>query len=61
VRNVSSSILLILVVLAMPSPVGAEFTAYFVGYAVEVPSPLQLLVIGFALLGIGALARKWMS
>jgi len=62
VRNVSRSVLsMLLVVLAMTSPVAADATVYFVGYAVEVPAPLLLLVFGLALLGVGTLVRKWRS
>ncbi len=52
---------MLLVVLAMTSPVGADTTVYVAGYAVEVPAPLQLLVSGLALLGVGGLVRKWTS
>ncbi len=58
-RNVTRSVLpMLLVVLAMTSPVGADMTVYVAGYAVEVPSAIQLLVAGFALLGVGRLVRK---
>gem|GEM_PF-6380495 len=61
-RNVSRSVLpMLLIVLAMTSPVAADATVYFVGYAIEVPAPLQLLVFGLALLGVGTLVRKWRS
>jgi hypothetical protein len=60
VRNVLRSILpMLLVVLAMPSPAGADVTVYVAGHAVEVPVPLQLLMFGFALLSVGGLVRKW--
>jgi len=60
VRNVLRSLLpMLLVVLAMPSPAGADVTVYFAGHAVEVPAPFQLLMIGFALLSIGGLLRTW--
>jgi len=62
VRNVSRSVLLMLLVaLAMTSPVAADATVYFVGYAMSVPAPLLLLVFGLALLGVGGLVRKWRS
>jgi hypothetical protein len=32
---------------------------YIAGAAVEVPAALQLLMLGFALLGVGGLVRKW--
>ena len=61
-RNVSRSILpMLLVVLAMTSPVAADAAVYFVGYAVEVPAPLMLLISGLALVGVGVLVRKWRS
>ena len=62
VRNVSRSVLsMLLVVLAMTSPAAADATVYFVGYAKEVPAPLMLLISGLALVGVGALVRKWRS
>ena len=58
-RNVSRSVLsMLLVVLAMTSPVAADATVYFVGYAMPVPAPLLLLVFGLALLGVGSLVRR---
>ena len=61
-RNVSRSVLpMLLVVLAMTSPVAADATVYFVGYAMPVPAPLLLLVFGLALLGVGGLVRRWRS
>jgi hypothetical protein len=60
VRTVSrSAFLVLLLVLATTSPVGAETTVYLVKYAVLVPPPLALLVGGLALLGVGGLIRKW--
>jgi hypothetical protein len=60
VKNVLRSVLpMLLVVLAMPLPAGADVTVYVAGRAVEVPVPLQLLMFGFALLSIGGLVRKW--
>jgi hypothetical protein len=60
VRTVSRSAFLVLpLVLAMTSPVGAETTVYLANYAVLVPPPLALLVGGLALLGVGGLIRKW--
>ena len=60
VRNVLRSVLpMLLVVLAIPSPSGADVTVYVAGHAVEVPVPLQLLMFGFALLSLGGLLRKW--
>ena len=60
VRNVLRSVLpMLLVVLAIPSPAGADVTVYVAGHAVEVPVPLQLLMFGFALLSLGGLLRKW--
>jgi hypothetical protein len=60
VRNVLRSVLpMFLVVLAMPSPAGADVTVYVAGHAVEVPVPLQLLMFGLALLSVGGLMRKW--
>ena len=56
-----SALLVLLVVLATTSPVGAETTVYLAGYAVSVPPPLALLVCGLALLGVGGLIRKWRS
>jgi hypothetical protein len=62
VRNVSRSVLpMLLVVLAMTSPVAADATVYFVGYAISVPASLLVLVFGLALLGVGGLVRKWRS
>ena len=61
-RNVSRSVFpMLLVVLAMTSPVAADATVYFVSYAMSVPAPLLLLVFGLALLGVGSLVRKWRS
>ena len=60
VRHVLRSVLpMLLVVLAMPSPAGADVIVYVAGHAVEVPAPLQLLMFGFALLSVGGLLRKW--
>ena len=60
VRNVLRSVFpMLLVVLAIPSPSGADVTVYVAGHAVEVPVPLQLLMFGFALLSVGGLLRKW--
>jgi hypothetical protein len=60
VKNVLWSVLpMLLVVFAMPLPAGADMTVYFARAAVEVPAPLQLLMLGFALLGVGGLVRKW--
>ena len=60
VRDVLRSVLpMFLVVLAMPSPAGADVTVYVAGHAVEVPVPLQLLMFGLALLSVGGLMRKW--
>jgi hypothetical protein len=50
---------MLLVVFAMPSPAGADMTVYFARAAMEVPAALQLLMLGFALLGVGGLVRKW--
>jgi hypothetical protein len=59
VRNVLRSVLpMLLVVLAMTSPVAAEATVYFGSYALSVPAPLQLLVFGLALLGVESLVRQ---
>ena len=61
-RNVSRSVLpMLLVVLAMTSPVAADATVYFLGYAKEVPAPVLLLAFGLALVGVGVLVRKWRS
>ena len=61
-RNVLRSVLsMLLVVLAMTSPVAAEATVYLMTYAMSVPAPIQLLVLGLALLGVGSLVRKWTS
>ena len=61
-RNVSRSVLpTLLFVFAMISPVAAETTVYFMGHAISVPAPLQLLVFGLALLGVGSLVWKWRS
>jgi hypothetical protein len=54
----SHSFLSSLLVLATPAAVGAETTIYLMG-PVEVPPPLVLLVGGLALLGLGALSRRW--
>jgi len=60
VRNVLRSVLpMLLVVFAMPSPAGADVTVYIAGHAVEVPAPLQLLILGLALLSVGGLVLKW--
>jgi hypothetical protein len=60
VKNVlCSGLPMLLVVFAMPSPAGADMSVYFAHAAVEVPAALQLLVLGFALLGVGVLVRKW--
>jgi len=50
---------MLLVVFAMPSPAGADMTVYFPRTAIEVPAALQLLLLGFALLGVGGLVRRW--
>jgi len=34
-------------------------TVYIAGQPVEVPVSLQLVMLGFALLGVGGLVRKW--
>jgi hypothetical protein len=47
-----------LVVLATPSPVGAETTLYFGGYAMSVGPPLVLLICGLALLAVGVWIRR---
>src|SRR4029450_7381963 len=47
-----------LVVLATPSPVGAETTIYFTGYAMSVGPPLVLLICGLALLAVGVWIRR---
>ena len=61
-RNVSRSVLpMLLVILATTSPVAADATVYFVGYAMSVPAPLVLLISGLALVGVGVLVRKWRS
>ena len=61
-RNISCSVLrMLLVVLAMTSPVAAEATVYFMTYTLSVPAPLQLLVFGLALFGVGSLVRPWRS
>jgi hypothetical protein len=60
VKNVLCSVFpMLLLVFAMPSPARADMTVYFARAAVEVPAALQLLMLGFALLGIGGLVRKW--
>jgi hypothetical protein len=48
-----------LVVLATPSPVAAETTVYFIGYAMEVAPPIMLLVGGLALIAVGVAIRKF--
>jgi len=53
------SVLSLLLVLATPAAVGAETIIYFVGHPMEVPPPLVLLVGGLALVGLGALFRRW--
>ena len=59
-RNALSSVLpMLLVLFAIPSPAGAEMTVYIAGQPVEVPVSLQLVMLGFALLGVGGLIRKW--
>ena len=65
-RAVSRLVLLMLVVVFAPiPPVAAETTAFFMGYAVSMPSPLVLLMSGWALLGVTASirerSRKWRS
>ena len=50
---------MLLVVCAMPLSAGADMSVYIAGAAVEVPAALQLLMLGFALLGVGGLVRKW--
>lgn len=52
---------MLLVVFAMPSPVGAEATVYFAGYAVEVPAWFQLLIAGMALLGVERLVTEFVK
>jgi hypothetical protein len=60
VKNVlCSGVPMLLVVFAMPSPAEADMTVYFARGAVEVPAALQLLVLGFALVSVGRLVRKW--
>jgi uncharacterized protein YhhL (DUF1145 family) len=60
VKNVVCFVLaMLLVVCAMPLPAGADMTVYIAGAAVEVPAALQLLMLGFALLSVGRLVRKW--
>jgi hypothetical protein len=60
VKNVVCFVLpMLLVVCAMPLPAGADMAVYIAGAAVEVPAALQLLMLGFALLGVGGLVRKW--
>lgn len=54
-----SGLPMLLVVFAMPSTARADMTVYFARGAVEVPAALQLLMLGFALLGVGGLVRKW--
>jgi len=56
-----SVLLLLLVALATPSPVGAETTIYFAGFAVEVPPGAVLFVSGLALVGVGHWVRKWLA
>jgi hypothetical protein len=51
-------LLLSLVVLATPSPVGAETTIYFPGYVMEVGPAVVLLVCGLALLAVGVWIRR---
>jgi hypothetical protein len=56
----SRSFLALLLVLASPAAVGAETTLYFfMTHPWEVPPPLQLVVSGLALLGLGASVRRW--
>jgi hypothetical protein len=52
-------LLLLLVVLSIPAPIGAETTVYFAGRAVSVPPPLVLFLCGLALLSVGPRLRKW--
>jgi len=52
-------LLMLLVILAPSSPVAAETTGFFTGYAGSVPSSLVLLVSGLALVGVGVLMREW--
>jgi hypothetical protein len=60
VKNVWFSVLaMLLVVFAKPFSAGADMTVYFPRAALEVPAALQLLMLGFALLGLGGLVRKW--
>jgi hypothetical protein len=58
-RSSRSLLPLLLVVLATPSPVGAETTIYFIGYAMEVGPPIVLLVGGLALIAVGVGIRKF--
>ena len=57
-RSSRSLLPLLLVVLATPSPVGAETTIYFAGYAMSVGPPLVLLICGLALLAVGVWIRR---
>jgi hypothetical protein len=57
-RSSRSLLPLLLVVLATPSPVGAETTIYFAGYAMSVGPPLVLLICGLALLTVGVWIRR---
>ena len=58
-KNVFGSVLpMLLLVFATPSPAGADMTVYFAHAAVEVPAPIQLLMLGSALIGVGGLVRK---
>ena len=50
---------MLLVVFAIPSPARADMTVYLGRATVEVPATIQLLMLGFALLGLGGLVRKW--
>lgn len=57
----STVVLSLLVVLAMPSLAVAETIVYFLGYPWEVPSPLVLLVCGLALIAVGIGLQKWVG
>ena len=57
--SIDRSVLPLLVVFAMPSPVGAEMTVYFAGYAVEMPAWFQLVMSGLALLAVGRLVKRF--
>jgi hypothetical protein len=53
------SLLQLLLIVVIPSTVGAETTIYFTGYAVEVAPPIVLLVGGLALIAVGVGIRKF--